>query len=133
MGIRVWVPDYKAKTESCDRKPVIDLQMPASRYLADTRNINQFQRLMSGHGAAKMRHTYTPVWRSTATPDYLHYNIYTSTVHSFVVPVRRARIERVLADQRQDEAQLSYQLTPPTRLATRHVSRRIIRVPSDLL
>ena len=79
---------------------------------AVNRNINQFQRLMRGHGA---RHTYTPVWRSTATficggyvtPDYLHkYNIYTSTVHSFRTPVLRARIERVLADQRQDEAQL---------------------------
>ena len=67
-----------SKTESCDRKPVIDLQMPASRNLAVNRNINQFQRLMRGHGAAKMRHTYTLVWRSTATfirggyatPDY---------------------------------------------------------------
>ena len=33
-----------SKTESCDRKPVIDLQMPASRNLAVNinRNINQF-------------------------------------------------------------------------------------------
>ena len=46
---------------------------------AVNRNINQFQRLMRDHGAAKMRHTYTLVWRSTATficggyatPDYL--------------------------------------------------------------
>ena len=30
-------------------------------------NINQFQHLMRDHGAAKMRHTYTLVWRSTAT------------------------------------------------------------------
>ena len=69
-----------SKTESCDRKPVIDLQMPASGNLAAiNRNINQLQRLMRGHGAAKMRHTYTLVWRSTATficgvyatPDYL--------------------------------------------------------------
>ena len=68
-----------SKTESCDRKPVIDLQMPASGNLAVNRNINQLQRLMRGHGAAKMRHTYTLVWRSTATficgvyatPDYL--------------------------------------------------------------
>ena len=30
-------------------------------------NINQFQRLMRGHGAAKMGHTYTLVWHSTAT------------------------------------------------------------------
>ena len=67
------------KTESCDRKPIIDLQMPANRILAVNRNIDQFQRLMRGHGAAKMRHTYTLVWRSTATficrgyatPDYL--------------------------------------------------------------
>ena len=35
--------------------------------LAVNRNINQFQRLMRGHGTAKMRHTYTLVWRSTAT------------------------------------------------------------------
>ena len=55
-----------SKTEPCDRKPVIDLQMPANRNLAVNR-INQFQRLMRGHGAAKMRHTYTLVWRSTAT------------------------------------------------------------------
>ena len=54
-------------SESCDRKPVIGLQMPASLNLAVNRNINQFQRLMSGRGAAKMRHTYTLVWRSTAT------------------------------------------------------------------
>ena len=39
-----------SKTESCDRKPVIDQQMPASRNLAVNRNINQFQRLMRGHG-----------------------------------------------------------------------------------
>ena len=48
---------------------------------------------MRGHGAAKMRHTYTLVWRSTATficvggyatPDYLQVRIYvyTSTFHS---------------------------------------------------
>ena len=68
-----------SKSKSCDRKHVIDLQMPVSRNIAVNRNINQFQRLMSGHGAAKMRHTYTLVWRSTATficrgyamPDYL--------------------------------------------------------------
>ena len=49
------------------------------------RNINQFQRLMRGQGAAKMRHTYTQVWRSTATvicvggyatPDYLQVHIF---------------------------------------------------------
>ena len=64
-----------SNTESRDRKPVIDLQMPASLQLTTM----QFQRLMRGHGAAKMRHTYTLVWRSTATficggyatPDYL--------------------------------------------------------------
>ena len=41
------------------RKSVIDLQMPASRNLAVNRNMNEFQRLMSGHGAAKTRHIYT--------------------------------------------------------------------------
>ena len=64
-----------SKSESCD---LIDLQMPASQNLV-CRNINQFQRLMRGHDAAKMRHTYTLVWHSTATficggyatPDYL--------------------------------------------------------------
>ena len=56
-----------SKAESCDRKPVIDLQMPACLNLAVNRNINQFERLMRGHGAAKMRHPYTLVWRSTAT------------------------------------------------------------------
>ena len=43
-----------SKTESCGRKPVIDLQMPASRNLKVNRNINQFQRLMRGHSAAKL-------------------------------------------------------------------------------
>ena len=38
-----------SNSESCDRKPVIDLQ---SLNLAVNRNINQFQRLMRGHGAA---------------------------------------------------------------------------------
>ena len=79
-------------SKSCDRKPVIDLQMPASLNLAVNRNINQFQRLMRGHGAAKMRHTYTLVWRSTATficggyamPDYLQVHIFIR-VH-FIVP-----------------------------------------------
>ena len=52
-----------SKTESCDRKLVIDLQMPVSRNLAVNMNINQFRRLMRGHDAAKMRHTYTLVWR----------------------------------------------------------------------
>ena len=33
-----------SKTELRERKPVIDLQMPASRNLAINRNINQFQR-----------------------------------------------------------------------------------------
>ena len=56
-----------SKAELCGQKPVIDLQMPASRNLAVNRNINQFQRLMRGHSAAKLRHTYTLVWRSTAT------------------------------------------------------------------
>ena len=50
-----------SKTESFDRKPVIDLQMPASRNLAVNRNINQFQQLIRGHGAANIRHTYTLV------------------------------------------------------------------------
>ena len=77
-----------SKTESCDRKPVIDLQMPASNLVVN-RNINQFQRLMRGHGAAKMRHTYRPVWRNTATFILLRVcyarllistHIYTSTV-----------------------------------------------------
>ena len=83
-------------SESCDRKPVIDPQMPASRNpvidlqmpasvnLAVNRNINQFQRLMRGHAAEKMRHTYTLVWSSTATficgeyatPDYLRVHIF---------------------------------------------------------
>ena len=68
-----------SKTESCDRKPVINQQMPASRNLAVKRNINQFQRLMRGHGAAKMRHTYTLVWR---TYKYTYYRI------QFIVPFR---------------------------------------------
>ena len=45
----------------------IRMQMPTSLNLAVNRIINQFQRLIRGHGAAKMRHTYTLVWRSTAT------------------------------------------------------------------
>ena len=60
-----------SKTELCGRKPVIDLQMRASRnliYFAVNRNINQFQRLMRGHGAAKMRHTYTLVCTGVAQP-----------------------------------------------------------------
>ena len=78
-------------SKSCDRKPVIDLQMPASLNLAVNRNINQFQRLMRGHGAAKMRHTYTLVWRSTVylrrvcyVLDYLQVHIFIR-VH-FIVP-----------------------------------------------
>ena len=106
-----------SKTESCDRKPVIhvDLQMPASRNLAVNRNINQFQRLMGGHGAAKMRHTYTLVWRSTATfirggyatPDYLQVQ-YLYEYSSLSVQGTRTIVEagRVLADQRQTQAQL---------------------------
>ncbi|KAL5483887.1 hypothetical protein EMCRGX_G020306 [Ephydatia muelleri] len=87
-----------SKTESCDWKPVIDLQLPASRNLAVNRNINQFQRLMSGHAwCSNTRHTYTPVWRSTAT-----FILRSSLSRSGY----RARIERVLADQRQAEAQL---------------------------
>ena len=65
-------------SESCDRKPVIDLQMPASLNLAVKRNINQFQHLMRGHGAAKMRHTYTATFicGGYATPDYLNVHTY---------------------------------------------------------
>ena len=77
-------------SESCDRKsvidrqmpasrnPVIDLQMPASLNLAVNRNINQFQHLMRGHGAAKMRHTYTATFicGGYATPDYLNVHTY---------------------------------------------------------
>ena len=74
-----------SKTESCDQKPIRDLQM---------RNINQLQRLIRGHGAAKMRHTYTLVWRSTATficggyatPDYLQVHIFIR--EQFIVPFR---------------------------------------------
>ena len=84
-------------SESCDRKPVIDLQMPASLNLAVNRNINQFQLLMRGHGAPKMRHTSTLVWRSTATficggyttPDYLQVHIFIRVqfIVPFMVPV----------------------------------------------
>ena len=69
-----------SKTESCDRKPVIDLQMPASRNLAV--------------GSAKMRHTYTLVWRSTATfisRRVCYARLLTSTIFirvQFVVPFR---------------------------------------------
>ena len=81
-------------SESCDRKPAIDLQMPAGLNLAVNRNINQFQRLMRDHGAAKMRHTYTLVWRSTATficggyatPDYLQVHIFIRV--QLIVPFR---------------------------------------------
>ena len=102
-----------SKTESCDRKPVIDL---AVRNLAVNRNINQFQRLMRGHGAAEMRHTYTLVWRSTATfictficmLRQITYtctstHIYTSTVHCPVQGTGTRRsgswIEDVLGDR----------------------------------
>ena len=49
---------HLSKTESCDQRPVINLQMPASRnliYFAVNRNINQCERLMRGLGAAKIR------------------------------------------------------------------------------
>ena len=86
-----------SKTESCDQKPVIDVQMPASWNLVVNRNINQFQRLMRGHGAAEMRHTYTLVWRSTATficggsgtPDYLQVHIFIRV--QFIVPFKGYR------------------------------------------
>ena len=86
-----------SKSESCDQKPVIDLQMPASWNLVVNRNINQFQRLMRGHGAAEMRHTYTLVWRSTATficggyatPDYLQVHIFIRV--QFIVPFKGYR------------------------------------------
>ena len=74
-----------SKTESCDRNPVIDLQLPASLNLAVSRNINQFQRLMRGHAWCS-KNTYTLVWRSTATficggyairhADYLQVHIF---------------------------------------------------------
>ena len=80
-----------SKTESCDRKPVIHLQMPACRnliYFAGNRNINQFQGVIRGHGVAKIRHTYTLVWSGVVvqsaegmlrqiTYKYMH----ASTVH----------------------------------------------------
>ena len=47
-----------SKTESCDRNPVIDLQLPASLNLAVSRNINQFQRLMRGHAWCSKNETY---------------------------------------------------------------------------
>ena len=82
-----------SKTHSYDRKPIIDLQMPVSQNLADNRNINQFQRLMRGHGAAKMRHTYT---LRLFAKDMLcqityKYNIYMSTVHCPVLGTGTSR------------------------------------------
>ena len=78
------------------RVTIIDLQMPASRILAVNRynNIHRFQHLMRGHGVANMRHTYTLVWRSTATficggyatPDYLQVHIFIRV--QFIVPFR---------------------------------------------
>ena len=47
-----------SKTESCDRNPVIDLQLPASLNLAVSKNINQFQRLMRGHAWCSKNETY---------------------------------------------------------------------------
>ena len=45
-----------SKTESCDRKPVIICRcQPTNRNLAVNKNINQIERLMRDHGAAKMR------------------------------------------------------------------------------
>ena len=86
-----------SKTESCDRNRY--LQMPASRILTVNRNMNQFQRLMRGHSAANMRHTYMLVWRSIltvtficggyATPDYFQVHIFIRVqfVVQFRVPV----------------------------------------------
>ena len=99
-----------SKAELCVQKPVIDLQMPASRNLAVNRNINQFQRLMRGHSAAKMRHTYTLFWRSTAT-FILRRVCYVRLLPSTVLTVHcsvqgtgtsrsRPGFEHVFADQR---------------------------------
>ena len=77
-------PKVCPRLSPCDRKPVIDLQMPASR---NNRISTSFQRLMRGHGAAKTRHTYTLVcmaYYSTATficggyatPDYIQVHIF---------------------------------------------------------
>ena len=78
--VEVQTVEEAKSLSKCDRKPVMDLQMLASRNLAVNRNINQFrQRLMRGHGAAKMRHTYTLVWR---TYKYTYYRI------QFIVPFR---------------------------------------------
>ena len=74
--VEVQTVEEAKSLSKCDRKPVIDLQM---RNLAVNRNINQFQRLMRGHDAAKMRHTYTLVWR---TYKYTYYRI------QFIVPFR---------------------------------------------
>ena len=112
-----------SKTESCDWKPVIDLQLPASRNLAVNRNINQFQRLMSGHAwCSNTRHTYTPVWRSTATfilrryaisQITYKYNIYTSTVRC---PVQGTGPGLNVCWLIKDRLRRSYkaQLPPPT-------------------
>ena len=49
---------------------------------------------MRGNGAVKMRHTYTPVWRSTATficggyarPDYDYLQVHIFIRVQFIVP-----------------------------------------------
>ena len=99
-----------SKAELCGRKPVIDLQMPASRNLAINRNINQCQCLMRGHGAANMRHTYTLVWRLFAEGMLRQITSKYSTVHCSVQGTGTSRsrpgFEHVFADQRQTKARL---------------------------
>ena len=76
---------------------------------------------MRGHGAAKMRHTYTPVWRSTATFLFGGYaTLDDLQVHmfirvQFIVPFRVVEAGQdwtCVADQRQDRR--SYKAQLPT-------------------